>query len=91
MTIELTNDEIKLIDKALVGWQNEPASGGLMLSMLGAMLGREKSEEGTRKSIKDQQERTQEEIRKRELTVMRLRLKLNEVKERSGEFTTLPA
>jgi hypothetical protein len=89
MNIDLTQEEIILIDKAIKEWQVAPRSQGMVGSILGAMLCKDKDE--ATHNMKREMAIVDEEIRVRELQVMRLRLKLHEVKGRESEFNTIPA
>ena len=84
MNVELTSEEITIIDRALVEWQNSPSRDGIMTSLIGCMV--EKDEAKRKQLMEDERSTMAEKTRLRELQAMRIRLKLNEYHGRAVEF-----
>ncbi len=94
MTIDLTADEITMLDTALVEWQNAPGRDGMLNSIMTSIF-RPKEDRGGvfddhESSLRNKIEHAHAEVRKRELQAMRLRLKLYEISQRPGEFESQP-
>lgn len=77
MQIELSNEEINLLDKALLAWEKEPESGGLLTALL-AMLkaGPDASEEDLKRANKPIQDQRDLEMMARRRCATFIRAKL---------------
>ena len=86
MQIELTKQEIELLDIALDLWENEPQTIGLTSSMLGAMLftGKRTKQE-IEAAVRAEQEEARNESYKRRSRAIMIRVKLVQALNRESE------
>jgi hypothetical protein len=95
--LQVTEEELSVLEKGLGLWESQPSMDGLLGSMFGCMLGvsgatKKERMADTQKAM----DRASVECQKRKLQAARLRVKFLEVQERPSEFEaqsspTLPA
>ncbi len=87
MLIEITDNEAKIIQKAIDLYESQPSMDGLMGVMFGAMLGHKgTTEEERAEKTNREMEAFAQKVQARKLECARLRVKFLEVSERPTEF-----
>jgi hypothetical protein len=86
MNVELSKNEIELLEQALVTWEQEAMQQGMMGAIFGAMIpGGEKEER--KKAVHNEIEVAKQESQKRRMKSTMLRAKLIQALSRDSEHT----
>ena len=86
--LELSPEEVTILEEALELWKTQPHQSGLMGSVFSAMLGpKDRTKEEYTTELRREQARATEEVKAREIRTIRLRLKLLEAQQRPSEFS----
>lgn len=86
LQIQLTPEEVQILDKAVDLWVNESSTGGLMASFFSAMLTPKDKLDEHRAFVASEKERCEREAAGRRLIAARLKLKLLEAAANPSEF-----
>ena len=87
--LRVSTEDIKILEKALELYENDPCTSALTGTLMSAMLA-PKSVEQMKRDAAAAQAQAAEEQRKRKRAVLRLRLLLAEASERPSEFPVTP-
>lgn len=85
MNVNLTNQEIELIDKALCIWEQEPHSSSFMAGIFSAMMGKQDNEATLSAQFENRRKSAEEEIQKRRIQRTLLCAKLYQAQTRDSE------
>lgn len=86
-TIELTEQDISLIEEALQCWENDPSRSGLTGEMFSIMLAPRSERTELKGEMTKRMDESNRQVLQRQRRATMLKAKIYEVTARPGEFT----
>lgn len=86
MNVELSKNEIELLDTALQSWEKEPGLSAMFSSMLKLVLAPKEQEEEAQKSSENSMRAAEKETQSRRIKAVMIRAKLFQVLTRESEY-----